>query len=60
MAELHPLIVKMAIIDLVNSVGFLIFCWIFMKLADNNGMLKISDEFENRSDWTDDGKVMSP
>ena len=31
-----------------------------MKLADNNDMLKISDEFENVSDRTNDGRFMSP
>ena len=31
-----------------------------MKLADNNDMLKISKEFENGSDRTNDGRVMSP
>ena len=32
--------------------SFIIFCWMFMKLADNNDMHKISDEFENGSDRT--------
>ena len=27
--------------------NFLIFCWIFMKRADNNDKYKISDEFES-------------
>ena len=40
--------------------NFFIFCWIFMKLADNNGTYKISDEFENGSDRTNDDTVMSP
>ena len=40
--------------------SFFIFCWIFMKLADNNDMHKISKESENRSDPTNDGRVMSP
>ena len=31
-----------------------------MKLADNNGMYKILDEFENGSDWTNNGRGMSP
>ena len=31
-----------------------------MKLADNNDMHEISDEFENGSDRTNDGRVMSP
>ena len=29
-----------------------------MKLADNNDMHKISDEFENGSDWTNNGRVV--
>ena len=42
----------MAIIDLYG------FCWIFMKLADNNDMHKISDKFENWSDRTNDDRVV--
>ena len=33
--------------------------WIFMKLADNNDMDKILDEFDYVSDRTNNGKVMS-
>ena len=31
-----------------------------MKLADNNGMHKISDEFKNGLGQTNDGRDMSP
>ena len=37
--------------------SFFIFCWILMKLSDNNDMHKISDEFENWSDRTNDCRV---
>ena len=43
--------------DAFEQRSFFIFCWIFMKLADNNNVHKISDEFENGSDWTNSGRV---
>ena len=62
MAELRPLDFQiLAIIDLANSVASSFrFGWIFVKLTDINKMDKISDEFENGSDRTNDGRVMSP
>ena len=39
---------------------FFNFCWLFMKLTDNNKMHKISDEFENKSDGLTSGRVTSP
>ena len=40
--------------------SFVIFCWIFMKLADNNDIHKISNQFANGSDRPKNGRVMSP
>ena len=33
-----------------EQLSFFSFCWIFMKLADNDVMHKISDELKNGSD----------
>ena len=37
-----------------------IFCWIFMKPADEKDMHKILDEFENGSYRINNGRVTSP
>ena len=59
-AELRPLDCQNGHFLPCEQRNFFIFCWIFMKLADNNGTYKISDEFENGSDRTNDDRVMSP
>ena len=58
-AELPPLNFQNGLYWPCEQVSIFIFCWIFMKLADNNDMHKISDEFENGSDQTNDGGVTS-